>query len=238
MLNKLQEITSDYEAITKEPTLPDFLDFITLLSGVTLDVSAKEEENAVQILTAHRSKGKEFPVVFVVDMVAKKFPLDYRKKKFQVPNDLSRGLKTTDDEKSLFLQEERRLCYVAMTRAEERLYFTLARWYGELKTEKKPSKFLQELDFEHNPLINVIEFAATSDSKNPEISTTAEGFQWQLQEQARNAISQMQLHIAVQRLVELEKVRLLTEGKSLSAFDPTTFFLYSTDDCRGFLPIE
>jgi DNA helicase-2/ATP-dependent DNA helicase PcrA len=232
VLNKFQEITRDYEAITKEPTLPDFLDYITLLSGVTLDVSAKEDENVVQILTAHRSKGKEFPAVFVVDMVAKKFPLDFRKKKFQVPNDLSRGLKTTDDEKALFLQEERRLCYVAMTRAEERLYFTLARWYGELKTEKKPSRFLQELDFEHNPLIDVIDFAATSDSKKQEISTTTEGYQWQLQEQARNAISQMQLHIAVQRLVELEKVRLLTEGKPLSAFDPATFFLYSTDDSK------
>ncbi|MEI6842027.1 MAG: 3'-5' exonuclease, partial [Methanomicrobiales archaeon] len=232
VLNKFQEITRDYEAITKEPTLLDFLDYITLLSGVILDVSAKEDANAVQILTAHRSKGKEFPVVFVVDLVAKKFPLDFRKKKFQVPNDLSRGLKTTDDEKALFLQEERRLCYVAMTRAEERLYFTLARWYGELKTEKKPSKFLQELDFEHNPRINVIEFVATPDAKNPEIASTAEGYQWQLQEQARNAIAQMQLPIAVQRLVELEKVRLLTEGKPLSAFDPGTFFRYSSDDER------
>lgn len=42
----------------------------------------------------------------------------------------------------------------------------------------------------------------------------------------------MQLHIAVQRLVELEKVRLLTEGKPLSAFDPAKFFVYSCNDAK------
>jgi DNA helicase-2/ATP-dependent DNA helicase PcrA len=117
-----------------------------------------------------------------------------------------------------------------MTRAEERLYFTLARWYGELKTEKKPSKFLEELDFKNNPLINVIQVAGSSDSRMPEIKTKAEEFCWQLQEQARNAISQMQLHTALQRLVELEKFRLLAEGKPLETFDPKGFFTYTVND--------
>ncbi|MDD1715153.1 MAG: ATP-dependent helicase, partial [Methanoregulaceae archaeon] len=134
VLNRFLEIARDYEAITREPTLPDFLSYLSLLSGISLDVTGRPDQDAVRVMTAHASKGTEFPAVFLVDMVAKRFPLDYRKKPFAVPNDLSRGLKTGDDEKALFLQEERRLCYVAMTRAEDRLYITLARWYGDLKT--------------------------------------------------------------------------------------------------------
>ena len=82
----------------------------------------REDKDAVRILTVHKSKGKEYPVVFVVDMVKDKFPLRYQTKPFYVPSDLAKGLKVGDDEKALFLQEERRLCYVAMTRAQDKLY--------------------------------------------------------------------------------------------------------------------
>jgi DNA helicase-2/ATP-dependent DNA helicase PcrA len=230
VLNRFGEIARDYEAITREPALPDFLAYLSLLSGVSLDVAGRPDTDAVRIMTAHASKGTEFPAVFIVDMVAKRFPLDYRKKPFQVPNDLSRGLKTADDEKALFLQEERRLCYVAMTRAEERLYFTLARWYGDLKTEKKPSRFLDELDFKNNPLMRLVSVGAPESPDRPELAGTTEDFRWQLQEQARDAIARMQLGTAVQRLVELEKVRLLQAGKLLTTFDPSTFFRYNDTD--------
>ncbi|MDD5024536.1 MAG: 3'-5' exonuclease [Methanoregula sp.] len=82
--------------------------------------------DAVRFLTAHKNKGKEFPVVFVIDMAYQRFPQRYRSKQFYVPNDLSKGLKTGDDEKKLFEQEERRLCNVVMTRAQVRLYFVRA----------------------------------------------------------------------------------------------------------------
>ena len=117
-----------------------------------MEVGEREDKDAVRILTVHKSKGKEYPVVFVVDMVKDKFPLWYRAKPFSVPNDLAKGLKTGDEEKALFLQEERRLCYVAMTRAQERLTFTLAKRYGERKTDAQPSQFLFELDYLKNPL--------------------------------------------------------------------------------------
>ena len=110
-----------------------------------------EDKDAVRILTVHKSKGKEFPVVFVSDMAYQRFPLRYQSKPFYVPNDLSKGLKTGDDEKKLFEQEERRLCYVAMTRAELRLYFTRARFYGDNKKETKPSQFLFEMRYAIKP---------------------------------------------------------------------------------------
>jgi DNA helicase-2/ATP-dependent DNA helicase PcrA len=146
-------------------------------------------------------------------MVAKKFPLDYRKKPFQVPNDLSRGLKTGDDEKALFLKEERRLCYVAMTRAEEHLYFTLARGYGELKTERKPPGSSRNWTFSTTRSSMSLRCRHPGTRRTPAIASKAEEYLFSLQEQARDAISRMQLHTADQRLVELEKFRLLREGK-------------------------
>ncbi|MBR1438557.1 MAG: ATP-binding domain-containing protein, partial [Synergistaceae bacterium] len=87
------------------------------------------ENDAVGLLTLHASKGLEFPVVFIVGMEEDIFPH-------------SRA-KDNDDE----LEEERRLCYVGMTRAEERLYLTAARSrriYGSIK-ENPLSRFLFEI---------------------------------------------------------------------------------------------
>ena len=89
----------------------------------------EENEDSVGLLTLHASKGLEFPVVFIVGMEEDIFPH-------------SRS-KDNDDE----LEEERRLCYVGMTRAEERLYLTAARsrrLYGSIK-ENELSRFLFEI---------------------------------------------------------------------------------------------
>jgi DNA helicase-2/ATP-dependent DNA helicase PcrA len=124
LLRTFLTITQDYESIAPDPAFSGFLEYCHLLSGFSVEVGEQENRDAVRVLTAHKSKGKEFPVVFITDLAYGRFPLRYQSKPFYVPNDLSKGLKTGDDEKKLFEQEERRLCYVAMTRAESRLYFT------------------------------------------------------------------------------------------------------------------
>jgi DNA helicase II / ATP-dependent DNA helicase PcrA len=97
--------------------------------------------NAVNILTIHSSKGLEFPVVFVVNLVTQRFPGRDRKEQIPVPPDLIKEELPEGDEN---LQEERRLCYVALTRAKEKLYLTASKFYGEAKRERKLSPFIVE----------------------------------------------------------------------------------------------
>ena len=97
--------------------------------------------NAVNILTVHSSKGLEFPVVFVVNLVTQRFPSRDRKEQIPVPQDLIREELPQGDES---IQEERRLFYVAMTRARDRLFLTASKWYGEAKRERKLSPFVNE----------------------------------------------------------------------------------------------
>jgi len=230
LLNTFTRITQDYEAITRKGTLRDFLAYLDLLSGVSVEVGERGDKDAVRILTVHKSKGKEYPVVFVVDMVRDKFPLRYQTKPFFVPGDLAKGLKIGDDEKALFLQEERRLCYVAMTRAQDNLYFTLARRYGERKTDAKPSQFLFELGYPGNPLMEITAVIVDEQEDTEIPDNPVDTLKRRIRDQAHRAVEQMHLKTAIQRIVELEKVRLLEEGKPLASFDPAAFFSVPADD--------
>jgi len=76
------------------------------------------EEQAVVISTIHGVKGMQYPVVIIPDVVERKMPTIYQKDKFAIPLELLKGVQSEFDEKELHLQEERRLFYVAITRAK------------------------------------------------------------------------------------------------------------------------
>ena len=95
---------------------------------------------AVRVLTVHKAKGLEFPVVFVVGLVQGRFPWPSRGEVLELPDDLLRDRPSSPDFR---LQEERRLFYVAMTRAKEALHLTSARDYGGRST-RKVSQFVLE----------------------------------------------------------------------------------------------
>lgn len=99
--------------------------------------------DSVNIMTIHGSKGLEFKYVFVVNLVEDRFPTRRRSDAIQLPDDL---VKEKLPEGDSHVQEERRLFYVAMTRAKECLYFTSAKAYGGVR-EKKLSRFLVELGY-------------------------------------------------------------------------------------------
>ena len=99
------------------------------------------ENNAVNILTIHSSKGLEFPVVFLVNLVSLRFPTRERREQIPVPVNLIKEILPVGD---YHLQEERRLFYVGMTRARDRLFFTASNFYGEGKRERKLSPFVYE----------------------------------------------------------------------------------------------
>lgn len=105
--------------------------FLTELSLLT-DTSNEEEVDQITLMTMHAAKGLEFPYVFIVGMEEGLFPL--------------RRAMESDDE----LEEERRLAYVGMTRAEQVLYLTAARnrlLYGRYQSNL-PSRFIDEIDRE------------------------------------------------------------------------------------------
>lgn len=97
--------------------------------------------NAVNILTVHSSKGLEFPIVFVVNLVTQRFPTRERREQIPIPQELIKEILPEGD---YHVQEERRLFYVAMTRARDQLFITAANYYGEGKRERKISPFVHE----------------------------------------------------------------------------------------------
>ncbi len=98
----------------------------------------------MKIITVHSAKGLEFKYVFLVNMVDKKFPVIERRDQIELPKEL---IKEIIPEGDIHLQEERRLCYVAMTRAKKGLFFTSADDYGGAR-KKKLSRFLIEMGFD------------------------------------------------------------------------------------------
>lgn len=122
----LTSIKGYVESGTEEPSLAGFLDEIALYTDLD---SHDPDEDAVVMMTMHSAKGLEFPTVFVVGMEEGIFP----------------GLRAIGEAEEM--EEERRLCYVALTRAKERLYLTCAsqRMLFGRTSSNRPSRFAGEI---------------------------------------------------------------------------------------------
>ncbi|TSC90239.1 MAG: hypothetical protein G01um10145_343 [Microgenomates group bacterium Gr01-1014_5] len=144
-ISKLFDRLKSFEAQNEDASIYAVIDWIDLSLEVGESPRAADfdwgSENAVNILTIHSSKGLEFPVVFVVNLVAQRFPTIERKEQIPIPEELIKEILPNGD---YHLQEERRLFYVALTRAKERVFVTAADYYGEGKREKKLSPFVAE----------------------------------------------------------------------------------------------
>ena len=126
----IQELLAAIAEFSKEnskATINDFLAEVSLIAGID---HYEEKNNSVTLMTIHSAKGLEFPVVFITGCEEDIFPLNP---------------KFDSDSK---IEEERRLFYVAVTRAEQKVFFTYARSryrFGEVAYQSK-SRFLDELD--------------------------------------------------------------------------------------------
>lgn len=231
LLKELYSIALEFESLNPQGTLADFIKYLSLMGQFDLELEEDYwAEDAVQVTTIHQSKGREFAVVFGVDIAANKFPPRYREKAFYVPNDLSKGVKRDEDEKALYVQEERRLLYVAMTRAQSRLFLTYAKRYGQNVRETKLSKFLDEISFAKNQRVEVVAFDGTKDEVSMQTGDRLEKLKDDLQGKAIRSIGQMQLKSAVQRIIELAKVRHFQEHGTLEGFDPASVLAVDNTD--------
>ncbi len=150
LLEQFSKKLKTFEESTLEPYLKNFMQELNmeLESGEQgkLKFDPDQGPDMIKVMTIHGAKGLEFKYVFLVSMVDKRFPSIERKDPIELPEDLIKDIKPEGD---VHLQEERRLCYVAMTRAKKELYFTSASDYGGQR-EKKLSRFLVELGYNDN----------------------------------------------------------------------------------------
>lgn len=144
-ISKLFDKLKSYEADHEDASVTAVIDWIELMSELGESPLAADldwsEINAVNLLTIHSSKGLEFPVVFLVNLVSQRFPTRQRREQIPIPVSLIKEVLPSGDYHE---QEERRLFYVGMTRARDLLVFTGAKYYGEGKREKKLSPFIFE----------------------------------------------------------------------------------------------
>lgn len=138
LMNSMQGFIEEQMQIEDgDPSLPNFLENIAL----SADTQRKDdEEDMVSLMTIHLSKGLEFPVVHLVGLEENLFP-----------SFMSSA--TRED-----LEEERRLFYVALTRAEKQVFFTYAvsRFQWGKITDAEPSRFLSEIDEQFIELVNPV----------------------------------------------------------------------------------
>lgn len=132
--------------VNKTTELAEFVDYLAYFreAGGVIPLQAKENENAVRLMTVHTAKGLEFPHVFILRAIKPSFPNAYRETLVAFPRELRDPDSITEaDDKILHEQEERRLFYVAMTRARDSLRIYAREGSG--KIDKTPPGFLREL---------------------------------------------------------------------------------------------
>ncbi len=142
-INLFFEKVKRFEAEDKAETLYDLVELLNgvIEAGENPAQAEIEDIDTVNLLTVHAAKGLEFPVVFLVNLVSDRFPTRERGETLPIPDDL---VKETLPEGDAHLEEERRLFYVGVTRARDRLILTAAKNYGGVR-EKKLSGFVGEL---------------------------------------------------------------------------------------------
>lgn len=117
----------EYAQETDEPSLSEFLERVALITEIDVWNS---QSSTVTLMTLHCAKGLEFPVVFIVGLEEGLFPIS---RSLEIPSDL---------------EEERRLFYVGLTRAKEKVFLSHARYRNIFNSElyRTPSRFLDEID--------------------------------------------------------------------------------------------
>lgn len=125
--------------VTQETEFGEYLSLSVFLQNITLlrDSDVEDKSDCVRLMTLHTAKGLEFNQVFLVGLTEGVFP----------------SARSLEERKNEALEEERRLCFVGVTRAKKKLYLTESEGIGVKGFSKVPSRFLQDID---NTLLEVV----------------------------------------------------------------------------------
>src|SRR6202041_2569434 len=148
-LDRFVKFVKEWERKSEEKQLRHFIEYLAYFYEAGGDISLEEElaDDAVQLMTVHSAKGLEFPHVFILRVSKNDFPSGPRKVVFEFPPEM---MKEEQPKGDFQIQEERRLFYVALTRAERQLTLSTL-----VNKRKKPSPFLD--DFLTNAKIKALD---------------------------------------------------------------------------------
>lgn len=138
-LLRLEKFVREWEKKSETRGLHEFLEYLDYFEQAGGRVSLEEDPpgDAVQLMTVHAAKGLEFPHVFILRMNQGQFPVRHRRRVLEFPEALMKEELPRGD---FHIQEERRLFYVALTRARDRLTLTTI-----VQQKSKPSVFLEDI---------------------------------------------------------------------------------------------
>ncbi|MFY9691910.1 MAG: ATP-dependent DNA helicase [Candidatus Acidiferrales bacterium] len=153
-VDRLAEFVKEWERKTEDKRLRDFIEYLGFFNELNGDICIEEEiaDDAVQLMSVHAAKGLEFPHVFILRLSKHDFPSGVRRPVFEFPAEL---MKEEQPQGDFQIQEERRLFYVAVTRAQQRLTLSTI-----VNKRKKPSIFLE--DFLKDPKIQKMDTAQST----------------------------------------------------------------------------
>ncbi len=175
-LKKFYELAVNFYEL-HEKSISKFVEYIEMIDnlGVTIDASKIIHVDAVRLMTIHACKGLEFDTVIVSNMAHDRFPITRTRNEPLIPKELLPDFKAyleeinelaiadkakeqliKDYDKKLMLLEERRLCYVAWTRARKELILTYANDYKGEPNSTIQSEFLDEIKFLENENVEFV----------------------------------------------------------------------------------
>ena len=173
-LNRFYELAKEHGALYGDD-LDGFIYYLNILESLGIEVDAADfEENGVRLMTLHATKGLEYKIVIITNLAQKRFPIEGVKNNPLIPPELSPEFnfnKLSEEDLDYYIYEherknqlfeERRLCYVAFTRAKEKLILTYANEYGGRRYY--PSQFLHEVNYKNN--LDFSFFADTEEKYN------------------------------------------------------------------------
>jgi len=264
-LKKFYEVAKSYYQL-HDKTLQGFLHYLEIMDKVGVSISKSKATNvdAVKMMTIHASKGLEFDCVFVCSMATDRFPVSRVRNEALIPKHLLPDFKaemetwgniddkmkkhlTKEYDKKLLTLEERRLCYVAFTRAKKELYLTYAKDYKGEENSNQESMFLNEIKFKENENCDFIEdeneFSTLISPNSQNDIRRAE-----LKTQVMNALDTDDLDLVLQKVLnyisirkgkkietDLSKIRISDEEilRELSKFkEDKKLIQFSKDDLR------
>jgi len=228
----IEKNAHELEYINPKATVKDFLKHIEKLESFEVETEQGiGYSESVQVSTIHQSKGKEFAVVFVIDVSPRRLPKDYTSKSYYVPDEIAKGVKPLVDPRTFFENEERRILYVAMTRAMEKLFITYPT-HGPTGRNSNPSRFLVPLNLKKNPSIDYSDFNMVSSKTKilPQPSNPIDILANEKMDLAIKGVVEGNHKSAIKNIIDLEKISIYKKLKSTESFDLKQFLDVDIDD--------